>query len=185
MEDSEAAQAGILMPDGLRHVSMGEVGDEDWSELTTARANAGKVLWSAICLEQKMDRILVNFFMGPFSEPSSRRWIFESEVIGNPSFKLSFKKRLLDLITQEIGALTGQKRSKLQGTTKRVIGWRNAFAHGHLKLEASRGVVLCYYADGQQEQHLHDRCWAEIESAYRECEELLKDLEKETTKSDG
>lgn len=178
---AELQSSGILMPDGHRHISMGKVEPEDFESLKIARLNGSTILWATICLEQKIERIIVNYFMGPFDGPSQKRHLFENEVIRSASFQLGFKKQLLEKISNELRVPFGKQRNKLQGALKKIIFWRNAFAHGHLKLNAQRGVVLCFYAGSHQEQVLDEDFWCAVEKTYEECDGMLNELETVTT----
>lgn len=179
---TELQGSGILMPDGHRHISMGKVEPEDFESLKIARLNGGTILWATVCLEQKIERVIVNYFMGPFNGPSEKRHLFENEVIRSASFHMGFKKQLLEKISNELCMPSGKQRNKLQGALKSIVSWRNAFAHGHLKLNARRGVVLCFYSGSHQEQILDEDFWRTVEKTFEECDGMLNELETATTR---
>jgi hypothetical protein len=162
---------------------MGKLEPEDYESLKNARLNGGTILWATVCLEQKIERIIVNNFMGPFEGHSEKRHLFENEVIGSASFQLSFKKHLLEKISNELRILSGKQRSKLQSALKRIISWRNAFAHGHMKLNVQHGAVLCFYLGGHQAQLLDDGYWLSVENTFEECDRMLRELGNATTNS--
>lgn len=168
------------MPDGTRQVPLGKIGPEDFKDLEIARGNGSVILWATICLEQKMNRAITNFFLGPFNGPSAARSLFENEVISSASFPFSFKKQLIDKLCAELPDIDGRTRSKTQGCLKKIITWRNAFAHGHLQFDSKKGVLLNYYSGSPKTDTLTDAYWDEIESVFAECDGLIGAIEKRT-----
>lgn len=184
LNTSELGAPGILMPDGKFHQSMGEVEGADFEALNTARKNGGTILWSTVCLEHTLERIVLNYFMGSFNGPNKRRQMFENEVLRTSLFQFSFKKQLIQKISEEVTGLSGKERSKLQGQLKKIMLWRNAFAHGHLELDSKQGVVLKYYSGGHKSEYLTEEFWAFVESTFEQCYSLLKQLESFTTRTE-
>jgi len=180
LSKDEIDSGGIIMPDGLIHKSMGAIDAKSHEELETARSNGGAVLWATSCLEQSLERIIVNYFMGPFEGPSHKRQLFENEVIKSSSFPFSFKKLIIQNISDSTSVIGGKDRSKLQSGLKKIMLWRNAFAHGQLKLDSKQGVILCYYSSGHQQKILSDAFWSELEATFEVCSELAKKLEDGT-----
>lgn len=83
---SGAVYSGILMPDGLQHISMGEIKEVDWENLKTARENGGKILWSTVFLEKSMEDILLSYFMDDFSGACDKRELFKNELLQSSFF---------------------------------------------------------------------------------------------------
>jgi len=168
---------GIAMPDGTQHVSLGGIGEKDWENLNIARENGGKILWSTVCLEKKMEDILLTYFMGPFNGPCEKRELFTNELLQASFLQLSSKKHLISKVSNRFYSFKGKERDKLQGYLKSIIQWRNAFAHGNMTLSATEGVILNYYSGAPKSEALNDGFWKTVESAFRNCDELLNKLE--------
>lgn len=177
-EDVEAI--GVTLAEGFQAVPMGSIGPQEWEELKVARENGNTLIWATICLEKRLDRVVCNYFFGPIVGPNEKRQLFENEVIQSSSFTFHFKKHLIHQISDELQVPNGKGRSKLQGGLKRIMGWRNAFAHGSMRLDAKRGVILSYYSGQNKKEYLNDEYWEKVELTFVECDELIKTLEKAT-----
>ena len=182
---ADLSSSGIIMPDSHTHKSLGGMEGDDYKNFDIARKNGGVVLWSTVCLEQTIERIILNYFIGPFYGPNTKRQQFENEVLKSSSFQLSFKKQLIHKISESVTALSGKEQSKLQGLLKKIMLWRNAFAHGSLTLDVKTGVELNYYSGGNQSICLSNDYWDAVEDSFNKCTELLKKLEDATTKSEA
>lgn len=175
--------SGILMPDGNQHMPIGNLDKENFEALETARLNGGNILWATSCMEKTLDNIITNYFLGPFSGPSTKRELFESELIKTSFFQFNTKKHLVEKISQHY--LTGKSKintkSKLQNNLKSIMTWRNAFAHGTLVLDSRKGVLLRHYSGAQKEEILNDQFWDTVECVFNSCHELLKEIENLST----
>jgi hypothetical protein len=158
-------------------IPVGEVGQKEFKDLEIARHNGSTIIWATVCLEKKIERLIVDYFMGPFKGPCSRRHLLEIEVLQSSSFQFNFKKNLVQKISEEFSALKGKDNSKLQGYLRKIMLWRNAFAHGELKCDSKKGVVLYFYSGSQQEQRLDVSFWADVEQTFEKCGNLLNKLE--------
>lgn len=176
LNQAGTAYAGILMPDGLQHISLGEIKEIDWENLTIARENGGKILWSTVCLEKSMEDILLSYFMGTFSGACDKRELFKNELLQASFLQLSAKKHLISKVAAKFYLFKGKEREKLEGHLKSIIQWRNAFAHGNLTLNATSGVVLNYYSGSPKVEFLSDSFWNTVESVFKGCDDLLKKL---------
>lgn len=162
--------------------SDGAIGPEQFEALEIARANGGKVLWSTMCLEKSLESIITNYFMGPLNGASARRELFESELLQTSFFQFSVKKHLIDKISKEYSVPKPKERNKLQSYLKRIMLWRNSFAHGNLVLDGERGVLLRYYSGSQREEVLNEQYWSTVESIFEQCRKLVDELLAESTK---
>tara|TARA_R110001599_G_scaffold130704_1_gene306056 strand:+ start:31 stop:603 length:573 start_codon:yes stop_codon:yes gene_type:complete len=158
-------------------VYLGGIGSDEIFMLGTARENGMHIIWSTVCLEKKLEDTITDFFFGKTNSPTSRRNVFVNEVLQSSSFQFSFKKSLINTITKETGVLKGKDSSKLQGFLKKIMTWRNAFAHGTLKFDTKDGVLLCYFSGGHQTIILDEEFWHEVESVFKKCTEYVDRIE--------
>ncbi|MEW8232527.1 MAG: hypothetical protein AB2745_19555 [Candidatus Thiodiazotropha endolucinida] len=168
-----------VMPNGTESIYIGGIAEPHIEALNMARDNGTKVLWATICLEKKLESILVNYFMGSFSGPCSKRQLFESELIQSSSFPFSLKKNLIDKLSAQVPSFQGKDRTKLQQMLKSVMSWRNAFAHGTLCADSKKGILLRYYSGGMKEDQLNDSYWNTVEDTFNRCDELVDQLSKQ------
>ncbi|MFP1678230.1 hypothetical protein ACLD02_05995 [Alloalcanivorax sp. C16-2] len=168
---------GSTEADGNGEVYLGAIGADEISMLGTARENGMHIIWSTICLEKKLEDTIADFFFGKTNFPTSRRNVFLNEVLQSSSFQLSFKKTLIGKVVKETEVLKGKESSKLQGCLKKIMIWRNAFAHGILKFDTKDGVLLSYFSGGHQKIILNEDFWGEVESVFEECTEYVDKID--------
>ncbi|MEH6651457.1 MAG: hypothetical protein V7707_15630 [Motiliproteus sp.] len=166
--ESEADENGM--------VYLGGVEPEDISKLSIARENGMHVIWSTVCLEKKLEEAITNFFFGKTNSPTKRRNIFVNEVLQSSSFQFSFKKSLISTILQETEILKGKESSKIQGFLRKIMTWRNAFAHGSMTFDTKKGVLLNYYSGGHKTIILDEEFWNEVETIFEKCNKHVEVL---------
>lgn len=155
---------------------LGEIGEVDMDALVLARENGSRVIWATVCLEKKLERVVSNYLMGPFDGHSEERQFLEQEILRSSAFSIAFKKQLIGIIANQSQVIRGKEKSKLQGALKKVIVWRNAFAHGELIANDKRGVLVRYYSGGNIERVLNEEALKEIEASFRDANTLVDKL---------
>ncbi|WP_417766332.1 hypothetical protein [Spongiibacter tropicus] len=159
---------------GRTALSFGTFFSEEYAEVVkVARRNGGQVLYAATSIEQSIENILLNYFMGPFTPMNSPRQLFEVEVLQSSALTYRAKKDLLSKVINESGALSGKRKNKLQSHLKKVMEWRNAFAHGKIQHDATKGCVVRYYSGDSKQLTLSENTLDEIEHTFKECRTLL------------
>lgn len=144
-------------------------------DLEVARNNGGKVLYATTSIEKQVEKILLKFFMGHLKVSDLRSHLFENEILQSSALTLSAKRLLLDRVINDAGLLQGKKKTKYQAAIKKVIQWRNMFAHGNFIHHNIDGVIVSYYSGGPQIESLTDGFWESLESTYRLCFDLLSE----------
>jgi len=159
---------------GRRGVSLGVMFDERIASLMeTARQNGGKILYATTSIEQKIESILLEYFMGPFAGHDDKRVMFEHEVLQSTTLSFRAKKELVTKIINNDSLLAGDKKSAAQRDLKKIMDWRNAFAHGKIQHDTKRGCFIAYYSGEPKTETLDDHYWDEVERVFRECDVLL------------
>jgi hypothetical protein len=165
------------------------IGEKEWLEINTARRNGGTILYATTSIEQKMEFVLLNYFMGPFIRHDPKREMFEQEILKSTALSYSSKKELVVKIITEGELLKGKKKNTVQTHLKSIMEWRNAFAHGKILHDAKMGCTLEYYSGRKQKLHLSDKYWGEVESCFKECDahldEAARQLENNPTVGAG
>lgn len=160
-------------------VPLGNVVDPGKSkEIDIARLNGGKILYATTSIEKLVEKILVRYFIGPFQGHDERRVVFENDVIQSSSFSYSFKKELIKKIINQHDLLKGKQKNSINTYLKKIMSWRNAFAHGYIKYNDPKGCLIEYYSGEKKELYLTDEFLDEVEKTYHECESLLKSLDE-------
>jgi hypothetical protein len=175
LDISKAIDAG----DGRLLVPLGTLSNEEFGKaVEVARQNGGKVLYASTSIEQKLEALLLEYFMGPFKGHSDRRVIFEREILQSSAFSYRTKKDLVAKLINELQLLSGKEKNALGSLLKKVMEWRNAFAHGRIQHEARTGCFIKYYSGEPRTLALTDEYWDEVEGAFKECDALLDQAKK-------
>ncbi len=168
---------------GRRQISLGTIYDEKTAAtMETARRNGGKILYATTSIEQTLESILLNYFMGPFTEHEDRRVMFEHKVLQSSALSFRAKKDLAIKIIHKDDLLEGTKKNAAQKHLKNIMELRNAFAHGKIQHDTERGCFIRYYSGETKTLTLDDLYWNDVEKTFRECVELLKEAELQLQK---
>jgi len=151
------------------------IGEDEFGSLKIARDNGGKILFGSSFLEREMDSIIKQYFLGSLSCPDDRFPLFE-ETILQGALSFNSKKDIIHQIAHIRKALKKKDKSSLQMNLKKMMVWRNAFAHGHVMYDSSDGCFVEYYTSNTQALILDDHYWLNVEKTYGNCLELLKTL---------
>ena len=163
-------------------VPLGNVVDPSKNkDIEISRLNGGKVLYATTSIEKITEKILIQYFIGPFQGHDERRVNFENDVIQSSSFSYSFKKELIKKIVVQHDLLNGKQKNKLNKYLKDIMVWRNAFAHGNIKFNDPKGCLIEYYSGKKRELYLTDQYWTLVENTYSDCETLLKLLDEKVS----
>ncbi|MEW8543588.1 MAG: hypothetical protein AB2693_08625 [Candidatus Thiodiazotropha sp.] len=165
----------VDLGDGKTALSFGTIDfGKQGKVVQIARQNGGQILYATTSIEQDIENILLNYFMGPFTPLNSKRELFEREVLQSSTLSYRNKKDLLSKVINESAALTGKKKNKLQSQLKKIMEWRNAFAHGKIEHDMNKGCLVRYYSGEIRELVLSEDKLCEIEQTFNECREHLK-----------
>ena len=175
LDEEDMKNAPLVdMGGGMLAIQLPSVVDDENQKITaTARRNGGTVLYATTSIEQKLNQILLNYFMGPFKEHSERRVIFETEVLQSSSLPFNAKKELVLKVLKSEELISGKQRNKLQGHLAKIMVWRNAFAHGRIQYNNKQKCFVKYYSGSPKELILNDDFWDEVELAFRTSDTLL------------
>ena len=147
--------------------------------METARRNGGKILYATTSIEQTLESILLNYFMGPFIEHEDRRVMFEHEVLQSSTLTFRPKKDLAIKIIHKDNLVEGTKKNAIQKHLKNIMEWRNAFAHGKIQHDTKMGCFVRYYSGDTKTMTLDDQYWNDVEKTFQECVALLKEAEQQ------
>ncbi|MFA5825391.1 MAG: hypothetical protein WC825_05380 [Gallionellaceae bacterium] len=144
--------------------------------MEVARKNGGHILYAATSIEQQLEGILMLYFMGPFIKHDDRRQVFEMEILQSSSMSYSAKKELVLKIVSDNNLLDGEVKNQLQTQLKKIMEWRNAFAHGKMQYDNIAGCFIKHYSGRQQKLDLNDGYWEKVEQNFKECNASLKEV---------
>lgn len=144
-------------------------------DLNLARSNGGMVIWSATCLEEKLDSLIIQFI---FSFDKSRnqrgKLFFTSRIIKSDYLSYAAKKNLVVDIVNNESLLEGRNKADLEKALKDVMDFRNAFAHGDVIFEEDKGCVLSYWRGGPKRDILSEEYWDRLEDTFKSTDRLLE-----------
>ena len=144
-------------------------------DLNQARANGGIVIWSATCLEEKLDSLIIQFvFSFEDSQNKKGRQYFANRIMKSDHLSYSAKKSLgVDIVNSE-SLLEGRDKADLEKSLKDVMAFRNAFAHGDITFEEGTGCVLSYWRGGHKRDVLSEDYWNKLETIFKMADRLVE-----------
>lgn len=146
---------------------------EAMSLLKEARRNKAKVLDGALTIENHLAAILGYYFFGPSHE---RKATFEALVLSSDWCSFAAKRKLIAHIIEEQRLLSGKKKTDCEKLLRRVMSFRNAFAHGTLSSD-DKAVWLSYFESAPRKQELTDAFLSEVETILSQAYDVVFDLE--------
>ena len=162
---------------GKKVVMLGSIDIAECNKkLDVVRDNGAQVVYAATGIEKKLEDILLTYFFGSFAGPNERRDFFVYNVLQSSGLQFSFKKELVNKIVDKYGLLEGERKDKLQRNIKKVMVWRNAFAHGRFTHDNRLGSCLRYYMGSPQVLTLNDEYWSTVEACFKETHEILSEV---------
>ncbi len=169
----------VDLGDGQYALELPNIVDSAKQEITAiARQNGGKVLYAATSVERKVDQLLLHYFMGTFTGPSDRRVMFEAAFLQSSALQYRTKKELVAKILNSEKLLPGKKINVLQGHLKKIMLWRNAFAHGQIQYDSRDKCFVRHYSGSQKKLRLDDDYWDTVEQTFQETDAMLTESMK-------
>lgn len=150
---------------------------DDVRELSSeARRNKLEILEGALTVEAYLAKMISHFFFRPDGD---KKLIFDEIVINSDWCSFSAKRKLFSYIINRENLLQGADKERFDKCLRKVMSFRNAFAHG--KLSSNGKVVwLSYFEGGNHKQELTDQYLAavesELKSACNQCFELAQKM---------
>jgi hypothetical protein len=154
--------------------------------LGTAHENRLSVIASALSVERELEAIILHYFLG---ESHDRRDAFESLILRSDWCSFSAKLRLVMHIVEEQSLLQDSERNAFEKLLRKVMSFRNAFAHGRMHGDTEKRVFLSYFESKPREVQLTDDYLTRIELTLHEAShattKLLHKLEAIKTSGNG
>ena len=143
--------------------------------LNQARANGGMVIWSATCIEEKLDSLIIRFiFPSENSQNQKRFQFFASRIMKSDHLSYAAKKGLVVDIVNSESLLKGRDKADLEKHLRDVMDYRNSFAHGDLDFEQDKGCILSFWRGGPKREILTEEYWIKLERIFKRADELVE-----------
>lgn len=173
---------------------LGELDTKVKEDLAQVRSNTGNIISTTIVIEQKISDIISSYLFGTF-RPNPRRDFFENEILCSSRFSSAAKIPVLLKILDELKFFgdppaNNDKRKKdakkkakdFEDLLRKVLEYRNAFAHGELKYESPTGCILSYHSRDHKKCVLNSQFWDKLENRYKELLGILNEIMKANNK---
>jgi len=168
MKEIKLPTRGTIEPTPGKPISIGIA----MQNREAATENRKKVIDSSLGIESEIDNIIALYFF------SGRKDLmrFFSDVMLKSSF-LGFmnKAKVLKSIFERNST---KQASEVNQLLKRVISYRNAFAHGEI-IEKSDGTYIRYFKGEKIEKKLDDTYWTNLEEIFKKSVQLLQGIRGE------
>lgn len=168
----KALNSGEMFPIGTMS------GDEANKTLEEVRVNVGIVIYSTTSIEQRLEQFIAEYLFGIMVGPNPSRQFFNDEIVRSSSFTYSFKKELARKIAEAEGFVVGKDKEALSSSLKKIMDYRNTFAHGSYRYEQGVGVYVSYYQSARKSELLNDDYWTKLEAEFSTCNQLIDVLTK-------
>lgn len=147
-------------------------------EFIIAGNNAGKVIYATSSIENMMEDVIVKYLFGAGvpENMTKQRAFFRNFIIQSSGFSFSFKKTLFIQVVKENDLIAPRDRSSLEGLLKRIMDYRNAFAHGDLIYNNSGIITVTYFQSELKCDGLTDAYWIRVEDDFKNCYSLVKSV---------
>ena len=137
--------------------------------------NRNKVIGAGLFVERELEAIIV-FYLFPGADLNDKKDFFSAEILRSDAVAFSHKKRLILSLVSQQKWLEGEARSSFDRYLKKVISFRNAFAHGDIIVRDSVAFVE-FFEGGKKKVELSDAYWSDLESTFHslvKCIEAVK-----------
>ena len=179
---------GIVIPQNGKLVTPPKTIDIEGGskEIEQARKFGGEILYAVTDLESKIRNILCTFFMGVPGRDRNPgvRDLFNAEILQSPHFSFHAKKELLVKVVNSYSLLTGKKKNLLSKHLKKLMDWRNMFAHGEISYDATKGCLIKYYQGSHKVMELTDEFYSSAKVALEGCRDLLNNVSDSLLRSE-
>lgn len=170
--------------DGSVSADLGEiVNPEIMARVEQAKRNGGQILYAAISVEQRLEELLLDYFMPENRGDHSKRYLLKNEVLTSSYISFHAKKEIVFKIIASAKMLKGKEQDTLQNSLKKIAEWRNAFAHGKIQHDVPRGCYIEYYSGRRKEIDLDDAYWMQVERTFVSCDKILIDAQNALRRS--
>ena len=164
-----------LKPENVK----GDSKDELTEDLAIIEDNKIEVLSSSLGIETMLEEVITSFL---FRSSEAGRLFFRNTILEAGFFTFHKKWQIANEIftgLEENGVLTRAERKETMRQLSDVIKYRNAFAHGELRM-APDGVYLQYFRKELRKDRLDDNYWKELETIFRKAWEGIEELKRKT-----
>jgi hypothetical protein len=178
------ATCTVDMHEALKDLASGKIykiplGSTDFGTsskaLNQARANGGMIIWSATCLEEKLDTLIIRFvFSAEDSQNQKGKQFFVTRIMKSDHLSYAAKKSLVVDIVNRESLLAGRDKDDLEKYLKDIMDFRNAFAHGEVTFEEDKGCVLSYWRGGHRRDVLSEEYWCTLENIFKRADQLIE-----------
>ncbi len=145
-------------------------------ELVTLQKNGAEILYATINIENILENLLTVYLFGTRKIHNERRCFFENELLQSSYLSFAAKKAIGQKIIHRLNLLKGSQKNILESNLKKIMDWRNAFAHGKLVNDVHEGCFIQYFSGFSKELKLDDEFWVSVERCFSDTEELLTEI---------
>jgi len=138
----------------------------------TVTENRKKIIDSSLCMESELDDIIALYF---FSGRKDLMRFFSDTILKSSLLGFMNKTKVLKFIFERSNTKQASEVNKL---LKRVVSYRNAFAHGEI-IEKSDGTYIRYFEGKKVEKKLDGTYWTNLEEVFEKSLQLLQKIRGE------
>jgi hypothetical protein len=146
-------------------------------EIKQAMDNGSKIIYCTIIIEKSLSELILTYYLGKgFSSKDKKFKELKQDLFESSAIEFSFKKELAKRLIKQNSLLNIEVLKKLEKYLKKIMLWRNAFAHGTLQYHQETGCQLLFFSGIDQKIILNNSFWDEVEDVFTETEEIIQEV---------
>lgn len=133
------------------------------------------IIEAAYDVERILRDIISFYFFSNLEENKSKKTEFDNQILNSDWCSFSSKRKLIQHIIEVENLLEGTKKDQYFSLLRKVMSYRNAFAHGEIATDG-REVQLSFFEGVPQKKILSDEYLTKIESNIQSCIEISRTM---------
>ena len=138
-----------------------------------ARSNGIEVINASLAYEKYIEEIIEKYIFIERDHPNIG--FFRNFILSADWLTFSAKRKIIIGIVQKEKYFTGNDISLFEQQLRRIMSYRNAFAHGDIVFREGN-VYISYFEGIRQEKLLDDAYWDKLEEVYIDVWNLITDI---------
>jgi len=177
IDPKNITKAPISEINGIKVALLGRIDvTKQTEDIPIVRDNGAQIIYATVDIENKLESILSTYLFGPVLDVLEQRDFFVNELLQSSHLGFSAKKAIVQKLINKYNLLEGKQKNILESNLKKILDWRNAFAHGNIGNDSRDGCLIKYFSGSPKVQKLDDEFWAEIEKCFVDTDKILKEI---------
>ncbi len=149
--------------------------EEDFDEARETRRDSGRIISAASAIDQVIAEIIANTI---FREVREHRELVLGSILSSDWCSFAAKRKLLKLSIETFNLIRDEK-NQLDENLRKIMSYRNAFAHGTLGQNSETlAQELHYFENVPQIKTLNDEYFEKLQKVFLDVWKTLQEIQK-------